>query len=359
MDREELRGSLCNLLKRVTGETPAELKDSDSLVESISLDSISLISLVLEMEEEFAISFSDAEVQGSATVGNLLDLILMKLGASAPAPQPAVPSVAAASLPPNEVAPAPLRASVRGIGIVDLPIAEIGAMRERVAAEGADPKAQSVARLCDDQTILGILAVKEAMRHGPIRPDEMTMWNLIASSRFLGRLSSVSSWRRFEKLGPSRMSPLLIPFVSLHAGASVLSLYFDIHGPSFGVGGCADHVSEGLLSALTVPMGADAPGSWMVFTGWEPEPVPDEKGNTETPSRGYGVALALAEWDEQSAVHLTYKPQTGGGVAAEFPTMRQFVEGVAGLGSGPCELPLSAGGAIVIEKIARAARKAA
>jgi acyl carrier protein len=358
MDRAKLRQTLRTLAKRITGEAPEELADSDVLLKTIGFDSFSFIGLVLEIEGQFDISLPDEEVQKAVTVGNLLDLILSKIEKTTNAPAVVLKAVVAA---PHavEAAPSAIRAAVRAVGCVDVPIAEVGAARERLAQEGKDPRAQSVLRLCDDQTVLGALAMREAMRQGSIEPGESTMWNLIASSRFLGRLSSVSSWRRFEKLGPSRMSPLVIPFVSLHAGAGVLSLYFQIHGPTFGVGGCADNVSEGLLTGLTAPISAETPGTWMVFTAWEPEPVPNDKGQTETPSRGYAVAIALTKPTFRTDMQLTCEIGSGPASVSEYPSMRQFVEGISRLGSEPCRIPLSAGGTMILEKIAQARRAAA
>jgi acyl carrier protein len=358
MDRGKLRQTLCTLATRATGDAPGQLADDDILLEKIKVDSFSFVGLVVEIEEQFDINLSDDEVQAAVTVGNLLDLIQSKLGqTTVTAPSPTLltaTALVAEATPPREI-----RAAVRAVGCVDVPIAEISAARERLASEGKDAKAQSVMRLCDDQTVLGALAVKEAMRRGSIEPGETTMWNLVASSRFLGRLSSVSTWNRFQKLGPSRATPLLIPFVSLHAGASVLSLFFEIHGPTFGVGGCADNVSEGLLTGLTLPISAATPGTWVVFTSWEPEPVPNEKGRTETPSKGYAVALALTESTAHTGMQMIYELPTGPVGANEYPTMRQFAEGVSRLDTEPCKIPLSAGGTLIIEKIAQARRAAA
>ena len=356
MDREKMRRTLCGLAMKITGDAPPELVDSDILLKQFNLDSLTFVGLVMEIEDHFDISLPDQEVPAAVTVGSLLDLIVKLTGHTtdeAPATLPLARPVAEA------VPKTAIRAAVRAVGFVDVPIAEIGEMRERLISEGKDHRAQSVMRQCDDQTVLGALAVKEAMRRGSIEPNETTMWNLIASSRFLGRLSSVSSWRRFEKLGPSRMSPLLIPFVSLHAGAGVLSLYFEIHGPTYGVGGCADNVSEGLLTGLTAPISAETPGTWMVFTSWEPEPASNDKGETDTPSRGYAVAIALTEADAQTEMQMTYELPYGPSSAANYPSMRQFVEGVSCLDSEPCQISLSAGGKLIIEKLAQAHRAAA
>jgi hypothetical protein len=188
--------------------------------------------------------------------------------------------------------------------------------------------------------------------------DETSLWSVQASSRFLGRRTSVSVYHRFVRVGPGRMTPLLIPFVSLHAGACVVSVYFGCHGPTYGVSGCADNVSEGLLAGLTGALSKEYPGAWVVFTGWEPEPVCNVKGETETPSRGYGVALGLTEWNAQSAMQLVYEAPSEF-TRGDMLSMRQLVESVARLGTASCKIPLSSGGAVRIERLAQTQRAAA
>src|SRR5436190_14949231 len=108
MDRESLRRTLCNLARRATGDDPGELSDSDVLLEKIKVDSFSFVSLVLEIEERFDISVGDDEVQAAITVGNLLDLILAKIGKAAEPPPPLLPT-----MQPVDNAPGTIRAAVR------------------------------------------------------------------------------------------------------------------------------------------------------------------------------------------------------------------------------------------------------
>jgi acyl carrier protein len=355
MQREELRETLRTLVSQVTGNAPPDLTDGDLFLQQVELDSLSFVSLILEIEEQLDVAFVDRELKAAVTVGSLLDLILAKVNKTTESAPATLKLVA----PDPAPAPQAIQAAVRAVGSVTVPIAQIGAAREKLVREGKDTRAQSVMRVCDDQTVLGAMAVKEAMRRGSIEPGDTTMWNLVASSRYLGRLGSASAWRRFQKLGPSRMSPLIIPFVSLHAGASVLSLYFEIHGPTFGVGGCADNVSQGLLTGLTAPISAETPGTWMVFTSWEPEPAPNEKGETATPSTGYAVAVALTESASHADMRIVYELPDGPDAADEYPSMRQFVEAVSRLDGEPCKIPLSAGGTLIIEKVAQSRRAAA
>ena len=81
MDRNALREELAVLLEKTVGERPPELKDEDNLRESLKLDSLDLVSLVIEIQARFNIEVPTAELNGIATVGNLLDYLTAKLAA--------------------------------------------------------------------------------------------------------------------------------------------------------------------------------------------------------------------------------------------------------------------------------------
>jgi acyl carrier protein len=49
-----------------------------SLLDDLDLDSPSMVDLMLDIEEEFDLKFSDAETQSAFTVGDLRTLVLRK-----------------------------------------------------------------------------------------------------------------------------------------------------------------------------------------------------------------------------------------------------------------------------------------
>jgi acyl carrier protein len=80
-DRESLRGSLRQLLENETGANRADLPDTLSLREELGLDSVDLVSLVMQAECQFRVRLSSEELAQLKTVGDLLDLIQAKLAA--------------------------------------------------------------------------------------------------------------------------------------------------------------------------------------------------------------------------------------------------------------------------------------
>ena len=80
-DRESLRGSLRQLLEKETGANRADLADTLSLREELGLDSVDLVSLVMQVECQFRVRLSSEELAQLKTVGDLLDLMEAKLAA--------------------------------------------------------------------------------------------------------------------------------------------------------------------------------------------------------------------------------------------------------------------------------------
>lgn len=79
MDRQELRGTLVELLEDTTGESYPEVDDAQNLTDGLGLDSVDLFSLVVEIQGRFQIKIASDEFIDVATVGDLLDLLQAKL----------------------------------------------------------------------------------------------------------------------------------------------------------------------------------------------------------------------------------------------------------------------------------------
>jgi acyl carrier protein len=81
MDRDELRAILVNLLEEEMGE-PFELEDDSlNLREGLGLDSVDVVGLVMRVEREFRIRLAMEELMEVKEVGQLLDLLLVKMAA--------------------------------------------------------------------------------------------------------------------------------------------------------------------------------------------------------------------------------------------------------------------------------------
>lgn len=81
MDRNALRDTLRELLEQETWEKYDQLDESTSLREGLSLDSIDMVSVILQIQNQFQIDISSSELEHLQQVGQLLDLIEAKLAA--------------------------------------------------------------------------------------------------------------------------------------------------------------------------------------------------------------------------------------------------------------------------------------
>jgi acyl carrier protein len=81
MDRDELRGILAELLEETTGEPRPEITEDQDLQEGLSLDSVDIFSLIVEIQSRLKIKIASEELAGVYSVGDLLDLLQAKLSA--------------------------------------------------------------------------------------------------------------------------------------------------------------------------------------------------------------------------------------------------------------------------------------
>ncbi|MCS7167949.1 MAG: acyl carrier protein [Gemmatales bacterium] len=79
MDRAFLRRELCELLQQQTGQGYENLADTVTLREGLGLDSVDLVSLVMQLESRYQIHLESKELHQMETVGDLLDVIERKL----------------------------------------------------------------------------------------------------------------------------------------------------------------------------------------------------------------------------------------------------------------------------------------
>lgn len=80
MERGCLRRELLELLYQETGQRYEHLEDTVTLREGLGLDSVDLVSLVMQIESRYHIRLDSKELQGVEKVGDLLDVLERKLG---------------------------------------------------------------------------------------------------------------------------------------------------------------------------------------------------------------------------------------------------------------------------------------
>jgi len=81
MDRTELLQSLREIVARSVGNEVSEIDESKNLREDLGLDSIDLVSIVIEIQSTFDIEMKNEELMTLVTVKDLLDLISAKVAA--------------------------------------------------------------------------------------------------------------------------------------------------------------------------------------------------------------------------------------------------------------------------------------
>jgi acyl carrier protein len=77
--REMLRTTLLNLLEEEMGESFALPQDDQDLRETLGLDSVDLVGLVMRIERQFHVRLTPEELASVKRVGDLLDLMEAKL----------------------------------------------------------------------------------------------------------------------------------------------------------------------------------------------------------------------------------------------------------------------------------------
>lgn len=77
--REMLRTTLVSLLEEEMGEKYPLPQDDQDLRESLGLDSVDVVGLVMRIEREFRVRLAPDELANVKVVGDLLDLMEAKL----------------------------------------------------------------------------------------------------------------------------------------------------------------------------------------------------------------------------------------------------------------------------------------
>ena len=76
--RDQIRETLLELFIAETGESLDSLADDQNLAEQFGLDSVDMVSLIMQLERRFKIRLTHAELAGAVQVGQLLDIVQQK-----------------------------------------------------------------------------------------------------------------------------------------------------------------------------------------------------------------------------------------------------------------------------------------
>jgi acyl carrier protein len=82
MERDEVLSAIRDVAVEVLSVEPSQVTDEARFKEDLEADSLDLVELVMALEENFDISVPEEDLEGVATVGQAVDLVLSKVGAS-------------------------------------------------------------------------------------------------------------------------------------------------------------------------------------------------------------------------------------------------------------------------------------
>ncbi len=86
--REAIRETLMELFEAETGEPVGTLTDDQNIAEQLGLDSVDMVSLIMQLERHFKIRLSHEELAGAVQLGQLLDIVEQKVNFPADAASP-------------------------------------------------------------------------------------------------------------------------------------------------------------------------------------------------------------------------------------------------------------------------------
>ena len=194
---------------------------------------------------------------------------------------------------------------LRSHAVVEVPLSEIDALRDAPVPMGAPALPGRFLRHCDEQTVVGVRAVLEAIASLPEPLPSFARHGVIAAPRYAGRIAAAQTLAQVAKAGGIAVSPHVVPQCSLHAMASAVSVALGMHGPNLGASGGPEALSEGLFTAVSMVHSVGCAGLWLVLSEWDEEPLLDDTGKPLADPLCRAVAVALGPATAADAVTFT------------------------------------------------------
>lgn len=79
MNREEIRSTIADIIENDLGVRHQDLSDEITLRDGLGLDSVDIVSVISQVERQFKIRLSQADLEQISTIGQVLDLIVAKI----------------------------------------------------------------------------------------------------------------------------------------------------------------------------------------------------------------------------------------------------------------------------------------
>jgi hypothetical protein len=208
---------------------------------------------------------------------------------------------------------------IRTHAAVEAPLSAVATLRDAPAPDGSPALPPRFLRHCDEQTVVAVRAVLEALARLP-EPLPLDRCGVVAAPCQAGRITTAKSLANLRAGGAVTVSPHIVPQCSLHSLAGAVSVGLGMHGPHLGIGGGPDALAEGLLAALTLFRGGAACGCdavWLLASAWDAEPVLDASGGVSDDPLCRAVALLLVPGSTAAEDRLTLTLDMPGTAAAD------------------------------------------
>ena len=232
--------------------------------------------------------------------------------------------------PPSSLPPGPESAcGIAGHAVCEARLSEIAALRDAAVPPGVAVLPPRFLRHCDEQTVVGMHAVLQAIAALPAAGRSLAGDAVVAASCQAGRIMAAKSLALLKTGGAVTVSTHIVPQASLHSVAGAVSVALGMHGPHVGVSGGPDALAEGLLSAITLAATAGAPRVWLVVTEWDDEPTLDATGAATDDPLCRALAIAIEPGCAAAlslAVHFPTTPVPAAAAAGDLAAFARALE---------------------------------
>ena len=200
--------------------------------------------------------------------------------------------------------PQEVRAGVLAYARVQVTPDQVAALRKQPGPWHGEPLPPTALKYSDEQTLTGLAALLHAMDRFQLARAEFADWGILACPRFIGRGGIAPTMEKYKTGGAASVQPNVIPHRCLHAISGTLSQILKMRGPNLCIGGGPLQDRELLQTTAAFLASGQAPGFWLVFTGYDPEYIPEGPGVPMSSWVCHGLALALTASPNQSAWQL-------------------------------------------------------
>jgi len=79
VDRKEIMGKVRKIISEKLGVEEEKVVEEAKLIDDLGADSLDLVDLIMDLENEFGVKVDDSDIEKISTVGEVVDYITRKL----------------------------------------------------------------------------------------------------------------------------------------------------------------------------------------------------------------------------------------------------------------------------------------